>query len=181
MNRSLCSPDFARPANTGAHLFADPEHSPGKPREKAGGRYVADLFLQLPARRSGSAAILGTVCRSNRRADHCALGRPLRLYRNRRRTTDSIARRYRANIRREVRIYRIRIQPIIPRSIDHEVPQRRGSLKLWLVSCAINTVIRPVNLGLGNPTKSVITCHPRGIASGTPNRQTTGHWHLCGE
>jgi hypothetical protein len=28
-------------------------------KQKAGGRYAADLFLQLPARGSGSAAILG--------------------------------------------------------------------------------------------------------------------------
>ena len=31
-------------------------------REKDGGRYAADLFLQLPARGSGSAAFLGTAC-----------------------------------------------------------------------------------------------------------------------
>jgi hypothetical protein len=30
--------------------------------KKADGRYAADLFLQLPARGSGSAAILGTLC-----------------------------------------------------------------------------------------------------------------------
>ena len=73
-------------------------------KRKAGGRYAADHFLQLPARGSGSAAIICTECQSKRRAGCCALGGQHRLNRYHRGTADSIVRRYRANVRREVRI-----------------------------------------------------------------------------
>ena len=60
-------------------------------RKKAAGRYAADLFLQLPARESGSAAVLGNPCH--------------RLYRYLRTTTDAIGRRYGAISPREARIH----------------------------------------------------------------------------
>lgn len=91
-------------------LFARPDElssraiSKSKPREKAGGRYAADLFLQPPARGSGSAAILCTEFQSKRRVGCCALGGQHRLNRYHRGTADSIVRRYGANVRREVRI-----------------------------------------------------------------------------
>src|SRR5947209_19918816 len=72
------------------------------PREEAGGRYAADLFLQLPARGSGSAAIPALSARAKRATAHLTGQHRLKRYHIG--TADPIVRRYGANVRREVRI-----------------------------------------------------------------------------
>src|SRR5262249_27671656 len=145
--------------------------SPSKPIETAGGSYAAGPFLQLPAHGSGSAAIFGACVGASKSGLLCTR-RPASIN-----SLPQTSRRlYCTRVSREPADgdprYRIRLQAIIYRLIDREVPHSTSQPRNCPARLICHSTRNPrqnpfpqlVNLGLGNATKSFIARHPRGIA-----------------